>query len=86
MRFLSWNVRGCNAPNKVRLIKRCLDQFRLDLVCLQETKIKSEDFETFYSRFKKWKCILVEAQGASGGLAILWNESLVDVSIINQGH
>lgn len=68
------------------MIKRCLDQLRLDLVCLQETKIKIEDFNTIYSRFKKWKCVLVEAQGTLGGLAIMWNDSLVEVTIMRQGN
>ncbi|XP_059073785.1 uncharacterized protein LOC131874424 [Cryptomeria japonica] len=86
MRLLSWNVRGCNAPENIILIKRCLDQFRLDTVCLQETKIKIEDFATFHRRFKKWKCALVKARGASGGLAIMWNDSLVDVTIMRQGN
>lgn len=35
MRVLSWNVRSCNSPDKVRLIKRCFDQVRTEIVTLK---------------------------------------------------
>lgn len=70
MRSLSWNVRGCNAPDKIFLIKRCLDQARLDIALLQENRIKEDNFEAFSRKFQKWKLSLVEAQGASGGLVV----------------
>ncbi|XP_057854761.2 uncharacterized protein LOC131064586 [Cryptomeria japonica] len=82
MRILSWNVRGYNAPDKTRLIKRCLDQVRPDILLLQETKIKEEDVNVFSRKFPAWKCILVGAQSASGGLAALWNDSVMDVVVI----
>jgi len=79
MKTLSWNVRGCNAPDKIRLIKRCLDQSKPDLVFLQETKIKEEDFSSFKNKFRRWECLLTGAQGASGGLAILWKPETITV-------
>ncbi|XP_057818353.1 uncharacterized protein LOC131031290 [Cryptomeria japonica] len=82
MRTLSWNVRGCNAPNKIRLIKRCIDQVRPDFFLLQETKIKEEDVSVFSRKFQTWKCSLVGAQGASGGLAALWKDSVVEVVVV----
>ncbi|XP_059078035.1 uncharacterized protein LOC131876613 [Cryptomeria japonica] len=82
MKTLSWNVRGCNAPDKIRLIKRCLDQVRPDILLLQETKIKEEDFSLFSRKFQSWNCSLVGAQGASGGLAMLWKGSAIDVTIV----
>ncbi|XP_057828094.1 uncharacterized protein LOC131039378 [Cryptomeria japonica] len=82
MRTLSWNVRGCNAPNKICLIKRCLDQVIPDIVFLQETNIKEEDFGVFARRFHSWKSSLVGAQSASGGLDALWRDSVVEVDVI----
>lgn len=43
MRALTWNSRGLNAPGKRYLIKRQLDQTKVDLAFLQETKIKMEE-------------------------------------------
>ncbi|XP_059068451.1 uncharacterized protein LOC131858970 [Cryptomeria japonica] len=82
MKTLLWNVRGCNAPDKIRLIKRCLDQVRPDILLLQETKIKEEDFSLFSRKFQSWNCSQVRAQGTSGGLAILWKGSAIVVIIV----
>ena len=39
IKILSWNVRGVNDPVKRRVIKSFLRSNRVDLVCLQETKV-----------------------------------------------
>ena len=40
IRILSWNVRGANDSNKRRVIKSVIKSNKVDVVCLQETKIK----------------------------------------------
>ena len=40
IKILSWNVRGVNDPDKRRVIKNFLRTHRVDLVCLQETKVQ----------------------------------------------
>ena len=80
MKTLSWNVKGCNASDKIRLIKRCLDQSKPDLVFFQETKIKEEDFASFKNKFRRWECLLTGALGASGGMAILWKPKTITIS------
>ena len=37
--FLSWNVRGANNPDKRKIIRNFIRSQRVDLVCVQETKI-----------------------------------------------
>ncbi|XP_059064117.1 uncharacterized protein LOC131856369 [Cryptomeria japonica] len=49
---------------------------------IAETKIKEEDVNVFSRKFPAWKCILVGAQGASGGLVALWKDSIMDVVVI----
>ena len=39
VKILSWNVRGVNDPKKRKVISNFIRTQRLDLVCLQETKI-----------------------------------------------
>ena len=41
LRILSWNVRGANDSDKRRIIKSIVKAQKVDLVCLQETKIQS---------------------------------------------
>ena len=38
--LLTWNVRGANNCNKRKVIKALIKKNRVDLVCLQETKIQ----------------------------------------------
>ena len=40
VRILSWNVRGVNNIEKRKLIRAFLNSQKVDLVCLQETKLK----------------------------------------------
>ena len=39
IKILSWNVRGVDDRNKMKVIKALIRSQRVDLVCLQETKI-----------------------------------------------
>ena len=41
IKILSWNVRGANNPEKRRVIKQFIRDQRVDLVCLQETKVQN---------------------------------------------
>lgn len=72
MEILSWNVRGCNTPNKRRLVKRGVDQAKRNIVMFQETNIKREDKVIFQEGWKAWQGSLVDVEGASSGLCILW--------------
>ena len=38
--LLTWNVRGANNCDKRKVIKALIKKNRVDLVCLQETKIQ----------------------------------------------
>ena len=44
LRVLSWNVRGANDCEKKMLIKVVIKSQKVDLVCLQETKIQKMSF------------------------------------------
>ena len=40
LQLLTWNVRGANNCDKRKVIKALIRKNRVDLVCLQETKIQ----------------------------------------------
>ncbi|RVW17787.1 putative ribonuclease H protein [Vitis vinifera] len=41
LKLMSWNVRGANDVNKRRIVKSVVRKQKVDLVCIQETKIQS---------------------------------------------
>ena len=58
IKILSWNVRGANDSEKRKIIKAFLKTQRVDLVCVQETKLKGISWELVRSfvvgRFVDW--------------------------------
>ena len=72
MKILSWNVRGANDSSKRKVIKTFIRNQRVDLICIQETKIQAMSDSIVRSigsgRFLGWKAVNVE--GASGGIFI----------------
>ena len=41
IKMISWNIRGLNDPQKCLVMKNLLQEWKCDVVCLQETKIAS---------------------------------------------
>ena len=79
LKLMSWNVRGANDVNKRRIVKSVVRKQKVDLVCIQETKIQSMTDGVVKSlgvgRFLDWRTL--EAVGAVGGVLICWdNRSL----------
>ena len=81
IRILSWNVKGVNDFEKRKLIKAFLTSQRVDLVCLQETKLKGASTDLVRSlrvgRFVDWAT--VNPVGASGGILILWDSRILQL-------
>ena len=76
IKILSWNVRGVNNPDKRRVIKSFLRSNRVDLVCLQETKVQQMNNVMARSlgvdRFLNWRAL--NAEGPAGGILLLWDK------------
>eukprot|EP00253_Pinus_taeda_P024539 PITA_24539 len=80
MKLISWNVRGLNSPSKHRMIKNLIMREKPAIVFLQETKCSSTTIDSLSN--KAWagsSSISVDASGASGSLAILWNPQIVSL-------
>ena len=56
-KILSWNVRGLNEGKKRSRVKRLLRQWKVDIVCLQETKL---DMITTGLVQSLWSCPYLE--------------------------
>eukprot|EP00253_Pinus_taeda_P011135 PITA_11135 len=76
MKIVSWNCRGIGSKIKEEAIRSLIRTETPDILLIQETKL--EDFVFLQESKKLWsKCEakVISAQGASGGLATLWNAS-----------
>ena len=72
LKIVSWNVRGANDRDKRLIIKSFLNSQKVELVCLQETKIQKLDLGLVCSlrggRFSQ--CGAVDALGFVSGILL----------------
>lgn len=77
IKILSWNVRGLNAKEKRVIVKSLLKEWKVDVVCLQEMKLKEVSKkgmkEIWGNRWGEW--IHLDAVGTAGGC---WSCGIVE--------
>ncbi|RVX04605.1 hypothetical protein CK203_023414 [Vitis vinifera] len=87
LRILSWNVRGVNDSAKRKVIKAMIRSQRVDMFCLQETKIQSMTEGLVRSlgtgRFLNWGTM--DAQGTAGGILICWDKRTLELMELEVG-
>ena len=78
LKLLSWNVRGANDINKRRIIKSVVRKQKVDLLCIQETKIQLMTEGVVKSlgvgRFLDWRAL-----EAVGGVLICWDKRSLEI-------
>lgn len=88
LKLLIWNVRGANDSSKRKVIKAMIRSQRVDLFCLQETKIQSMSEGVVRSlgsgRFLDWGAL--DANGSAGGVLICWDKRTLEVSEMEVGQ
>ena len=88
IRILSWNVRGANDSNKRRVIKSVIKSNKVDVVCLQETKIKEMSIGLVRSlgvgKHLDWRA--VSSRGATGVILVFWDNKLVELVDVEEGE
>ena len=81
LRILSWNVRGVNDKDKRRLIKNVIKSQKVDLVCLQETKIQEMSNGMVRSlgigRCLEWRAL--NSRGATRGFVVFWDNRVLQM-------
>jgi exonuclease III len=77
--ILSWNVRGFNCPDKRLMVRNLLRQWRVDIVCLQETKLelisRKDVISLWGCRYVDW--CYVATSGAARGILLMWDKRVV---------
>ncbi|RVX07360.1 Transposon TX1 uncharacterized 149 kDa protein [Vitis vinifera] len=81
MKIITWNVRGANDSSKRKIIKNYIRNQRVDLMCIQETKIQEMSEGIVRSlgsgRFLDWRAL--NAEGAAGGILICWDKRVLEI-------
>ena len=81
LKILSWNVRGVNDLEKRKVIKNFIRIHRVDMICLQETKVQEMNIEMVHSlgvgRFLNWTAL--NAEGSAGGILLIWDKSRISL-------
>ena len=81
IKILSWNFRGANIVAKRKVIKSFIKMQRVDIVCLQETKISEISQGLIRSsgvgRFLGWASL--RAKGALGEIIIFWDSCVLQL-------
>ena len=84
MKLISWNIRGLNSPKKGKLLKNLIMEEKPTIMFLQETKCNSKILEKIAATaWPGGQVTTVDAQGASGGLAILWDAGKIQLINMN---
>lgn len=85
--ILSWNVWGLNDGEKRELIKTALNEWRCDVVVLQETKIQGDISRVARHLWgSRWvDFVNLEAIGTSGGILIMWDKRILEGQLIISG-
>ena len=86
--ILIWNVRGANNQNKRKIIKSLIKDHRVDLVCLQETKIQEMSTTIVRSLgvggFLDW--VALDSNGAAGSILIFWDNRVLNRLGVEMGE
>ena len=81
VKIMSWNVRGVNDPDRRKIIRNFIRYQRVDLVCLQETKIQEMTVTVARSlgvgRLSGWRAL--NAEGSAGGILLSWDKKIMEL-------
>ena len=79
LRVLSWNIREANDSEKRKVIKALIKSQKVDVVCLQETKMQEMSRKIVRSlgvgRCLDWK--VLNSRGSSGGVLVFWDKRVL---------
>ena len=88
VKILSWNVRGANDSSKRKVSKTFIRNQRVDLICIQETKMQLMTDSIARSlgsrRFLDWKA--ANAEGALGGIFICLDRRSLNILDWEEGQ
>lgn len=74
---IAWNCQGLGHPTTIRHLRRLVKSHRPDFIFLSETKLSCSTSMSSFVTSLGFDCFeFVPSIGTSGGLALLWNETV----------
>ena len=87
MKIISWNIRGCKHPRKIKTMAKKLKDEKSVILFLQETRCKSETLDKVGQRIcKGCKIMVVDYIGTTGGMEILWHPDSICLTDWRENH
>lgn len=83
--ILNWNVRGASSTEFARTLREIMRTNKPDILTLHEPRVGGAGAQEVIRNLGFKHQIIVEARGFSGGIWILWNSSVINISQI-QAH
>lgn len=81
--IICWNCRGISARDTSSQVFRFIRTFKPMLVCLVETRANSDRVDRFCKRIpRSCDCAAILVDGFSGGIMVLWNKSIGQVTLV----
>jgi exonuclease III len=84
--ILCWNIRGLNDSNKWEAVRNKVEESACSIFCLQEMKMTDCDSAFVCNlaprHFDKFD--FVPSIGASGGILLVWNNSICSGTILDK--
>jgi len=87
IKLITWNVRGLNNTTNKKLVKTCLQKWKADVVCLQETKVnKGIEGIAYQIWSSRWMRLgYIEGDGSKGGILIMWDSRVWTGTKVEEG-
>ncbi|KAK2986298.1 hypothetical protein RJ640_021867 [Escallonia rubra] len=82
MTALIWNVRGAGNKRFKNNFRQLFQEFKPYIVALMETKVEFQTMNGFFENFGLSSSSIIDPQGRSGGIWVLWNPQEVTVTPI----
>lgn len=86
MIFTTWNIRGCNDPQKISVVKQLLKSHSVNIIGILETKVKSHNALKIQRKFgQHWKWVANYDCSPKGRIWVGWNDDYLKMQVL-QSH
>lgn len=81
--WIVWNCRGPTSPSSLNYLRDLIKHHRQNILVLLETRVPSSRSWPFFQKLNFTKMITVEAVGFTGGNWLIWDCTIIDMSILS---